>query len=100
MFQFYLDIFLQHLMRNLPWILGAMGAVGVLGWSPLGRAMAQALRDRGRAIELEESLTAQLADLQRTLSEVNERLDVTEQRLLRQAHTPEMPALPKETSAT
>jgi hypothetical protein len=83
MFHAYFDLFLQALAHDLPWVVGGLGAAGILGWSPLGRAIARALRDRGRALELEESLSAQLADLQRTLSEVNERLDVTEQRLLR-----------------
>jgi hypothetical protein len=82
-FHAYFDLFLQALARNLPWILGALAVAGMLGWSPLGRSIARALRDRSRTLELEESLGAQLSDLQRTLSEVNERLDVTEQRLFR-----------------
>ena len=79
----YLDLLLQAIARDLPLIVAALGAAGILGWSPLGRSIAAALRDRGRTLELEESLTAQLSDLQRTLSEVNERLDATEQRLFR-----------------
>ena len=94
MIHFYLDIFLQTLARDLPWILGGLGAVGLAGYSPVGRAVAASLRQRHRDVEIEETLSAQLADLQRTLSEVTERLDATEQRMLRQALS--APARPAE----
>jgi hypothetical protein len=82
--RFYLDIFLQALARNLPWIMGGLGVAGLVGFSPLGRAIATALRERHRGFELEEGLAGQLAELQRTLSDVTERLDATEQHLHRQ----------------
>ena len=83
MFHAYFDLFLQALAHNLPWMIGVVAAAGILGWSPLGRSIARALRDRSATLELEESMAAQLSELQRTLSEVNERLDVTERRLFR-----------------
>jgi hypothetical protein len=98
MVRFYLDIFLQHLARNLPWILGGLGIAGLIGYSPMGRAIATALRERHRGLELEEGISGQLADLQRTLSEVTERLDATEQHLQRQRLA--SPALPTEAGAS
>ena len=80
MFHAYLDLFLRHLASNLPWMLVA--AAGIFGWSPLGRSLARSLRDRGRTVELEESVSRQLAEVQRALSEVSERLELTERRLL------------------
>lgn len=92
--RFYLDIFFQTLARNLPWIMGGLGMAGLIGYSPLGRAIAGALRERHKGLELEESISVQLGDLQRTLAEVTERLDATEQRLQRQRLAPPAPPEP------
>ena len=80
MFHAYLDLFLQHLASNLPWML--IAAAGIVGWSPVGRAWARSLRDRGRTLELEESVSRQLAEFEQALADVTERLDLTERRLL------------------
>lgn len=85
----YLAQVLASLLAALPWLLGALGSVALVSFSPLGRALLRHLRERGREAETSEALLQEIGDLRALLGETLERLDATERRL---AQLP--PALP------
>jgi len=80
----YLPVFLSSLATALPWLGGGLLATGILGFSPFGRALAGYLHERRRSLALTEELNGRLEIMERSASEVLERLDATEH-YLRQA---------------
>jgi hypothetical protein len=75
--------FFQVAATALPWIIGGIVLLGVWSFSPFGRALERHLRDSRRDVALTEAMLHELSELRRTLSEVVERLDTTEQELNR-----------------
>lgn len=90
----YLAQVLASLIAALPWLLGALGTVAVVSFSPLGRALLRHLRERQRDAELSDALLQEIGELRALLGETLERLDATERRLAQP-----LPALPPAGSA-
>ena len=74
----FLNQLVWKLVYAAPWFLG-IGLVGALiGWSPLGRLIARQLQDRRQADDLLEANTAEMAQLNRTMALLTERLDASD----------------------
>lgn len=95
----YLAQVIASLIAALPWLVGALGTVAVVSWSPLGRALLRHLKGRRQEAEVAEALLQEIGDLRALLGETLERLDATERRLAQlpsgPAHVP-LPAPPRE----
>lgn len=84
----FLNNVTDHLASSLPLIL-AMAAMAIaIGFSPFGRALVAFLREQKRDTALTEGILDELVELRRTLGEVTERLDATEQLLVQARQTP------------
>jgi len=79
----YLNGVVWALITALPWLLGFALACGVVAWSPLGKLLARYLRKRARTDALLDANNVELAEVTRALATMTERLDGTEQLLLR-----------------
>ena len=86
--RYYLDILITSLLRGSPWLIATVASTALICFSPFGRAIAAALRERRQSADLLEDSNDQLRDIQRSLSEVVERLDATD-RQLRQLALPQ-----------
>lgn len=76
-----LFMFLQNLLKALPYLLVTGISVGLVSWSPLGRAVLEYLRERKRNMALTQEMLEELSGLRHALGEVTERLDATERNL-------------------
>jgi hypothetical protein len=79
----YLNGVIWALIGALPWFAGFVLVCGVVAWSPLGKLMVRHLRDRARTDALLEANNVELLEVARALATMTERLDATEQLLLR-----------------
>ena len=80
---------LMFALRTLPWIIGGLGVVAVVTWSPLGRALFRFLHERSQEAALNRQLVDELLALRSELGEALERLDLTERRLSQLTPGPE-----------
>ena len=81
----YLNQVVWALIGALPWFIGIALAGVLITWSPLGKLLVRYLRDRARNDGLLDVNNAQLAEVTHALSAMTERLDATEQLLVRLA---------------
>jgi hypothetical protein len=77
----FLTQMLARLTEVVPWLLGALTAVGVFSFSPLGRELIHRLRSRRGEADLAEAMLQDLSEVRQLLGETVERLDATERRL-------------------
>jgi hypothetical protein len=83
----YLNQAIWALVGAAPWLAALFLGGAFLTWSPVGRFFVRYLKERGRNDALLEANNAELAELTRALSVLAERLDSTEQLLLRVAQS-------------
>ena len=88
---YYLNVFLEALLRGAPWVVATLGVALVVCFSPLGRAIAAALRERANASALTNDLADELMAVQQNLAELIERLDTTDRQLRQLRSLPESP---------
>lgn len=78
-FQQVLINIMWSLIGALPWLIG----IAVFTWSPLGRLLGRFLKDRRHSDQLLEANNEELAELNRALNAMVERLDATERTIAR-----------------
>ena len=82
------NVFMEHVASSLPLILAIAAMAVIIGFSPFGRALVVYLREHKRDTALSEGILDELVELRRTLGEVTERLDATEQLLVQSRQAP------------
>ena len=73
--EWYWAQFLYALPATLPWILGGLGAVAMVSFGPVGRALTHRLRRGAEEADRLEGVLEELTLLRGELGEVLERLD-------------------------
>ncbi|HEU5169470.1 MAG TPA: hypothetical protein VFU46_02970 [Gemmatimonadales bacterium] len=72
------------------------GTAVALSFSPIGRAIAQRIREAGAPVEPDTGLRGEVEALRQELAELHERVDFAERLLARQAESARLAASPEE----
>jgi hypothetical protein len=78
---YYLHQFLMVLISSLPWLVGGVGALCILSFGPIGRALGRRIRHGTEGSEQSAVILEELAAIRQQLEEVIERQYVTDRLL-------------------